>query len=297
MVMSRSVRINGFQSPPTMQQIMAFSLVLSSTFIAAGLLFPIAPQNAGGISFIVVYVVIFLVGFAAMIYTETVDPIREQAQDVSQLDRNRMVCQYCDNEKEMKSTTKHCHLCNKCVSHFDHHCIFLNTCIGARNYWTFFTLISTIVILQIMHIAYQIILLVRIANDDDEVKDQLDKIALDETSYSALAGILLIVPVVVLAAVGSLLGFHIYIKAIGTTTFLWIKAKRKMRLDRQNREQEMKRQQERAAEEEQQKISAERAQEQEEVDHKNLAERFVTDVTQVSEGVKKGEVKPGERQV
>jgi len=271
--------------------------VLSSTFIAAGLLFPLAPRNAEGVSFIVVYIVIFVVGFISMIYTETVDPIREQAQDVSQLDRNRMVCQYCDNEKEMKSTTKHCHLCNKCVSHFDHHCIFLNTCIGARNYWTFFTLISCIVVLQILHIVYQILLLVRIANDDDAVEERLDKIALDKTSYSALAGILLIFPVVVLAAVGSLLGFHIYIKAIGTTTFLWIKAKRRMRLERQNQEQEMKRQQVRAAEEEQQKISADAVREQAAVDHKNLAERFVTDVTKVSEGVHKGDAKPEEREV
>lgn len=39
-------------------------------------------------------------------------------------------------------TSKHCKLCMKCVQGFDHHCRWLNMCIGERNYKVFFVFLT-----------------------------------------------------------------------------------------------------------------------------------------------------------
>lgn len=42
-------------------------------------------------------------------------------------------------------SAKHCRTCDKCVNGFDHHCIWLNTCVGKRNYrWFFMTILTAL---------------------------------------------------------------------------------------------------------------------------------------------------------
>lgn len=41
----------------------------------------------------------------------------------------------------------HCKKCERCVEYFDHHCKWLNNCIGAKNYFEFFGLILLVLLL------------------------------------------------------------------------------------------------------------------------------------------------------
>lgn len=72
-------------------------------------------------------------------------------EPVPQLDREKHphvieegFCHLC-SIRTSSSRTKHCSACNKCVQRFDHHCKWLNHCVGGRNYAPFLMCVSTAV--------------------------------------------------------------------------------------------------------------------------------------------------------
>ena len=65
---------------------------------------------------------------------EVFRPVWDDTEDVMDL-----YCNVCD--AYVMERTKHCGPCNRCCEEFDHHCKWLNTCIGYANYGTFTTLI------------------------------------------------------------------------------------------------------------------------------------------------------------
>ena len=57
---------------------------------------------------------------------------------------NHPKCHICHKYQKNPLTTKHCGACNKCIDGFDHHCGWLNTCVGEKNYRAFLVLLASV---------------------------------------------------------------------------------------------------------------------------------------------------------
>lgn len=124
-------RINGFQKPWSWQQQVAVGMIiLDGVFYTAA----VVPHARRSINdwFYLAFLAVCLGGFQLM----HKDPSHNEKK-LSDKEREEMdsYCRYC--EGPTAASSKHCFDCNKCVPHFDHHCPWLNTCIGGNNYRTF----------------------------------------------------------------------------------------------------------------------------------------------------------------
>ncbi|KAH7514471.1 hypothetical protein FEM48_Zijuj11G0093100 [Ziziphus jujuba var. spinosa] len=116
-------------------------------------------------------------------------------------------CQKCAHYKPPRA--HHCRVCKRCVLRMDHHCIWINNCVGHANYKVFFIFVVYAVIACI----YALVLLVGSLAIDSEEEEQ-ESGSSSRTAY-VISGLLL-VPLSV--ALSVLLGWHIYLVLQNKTT-------------------------------------------------------------------------------
>jgi len=70
-------------------------------------------------------------------------------------------CELCPECEVIRTPrSKHCAICNKCIERFDHHCPWINNCVGVNNHNSFFTFIITLLLIIVLIVTSSVIMIV-----------------------------------------------------------------------------------------------------------------------------------------
>ena len=179
-IVKRRVRVNGFACPlhPTqlLTYVIYFGDILSFYAIDMVSLYhnSVLVYVLGSI-YLLLTVIVFYYGLQATKRDPT-DPTialekrcKEQKVPFNSEDYE-FHCQICDSH--VLSGSKHCGQCNRCTSGFDHHCRYLNNCIGEQNYDYFFKLIVWTFWMCLMHNLTNVFVILDIINQEKELLQQ-----------------------------------------------------------------------------------------------------------------------------
>lgn len=97
---------------------------------------------------------------------------------------SKIYVNYCHHEFiAIGKFTKHCKTCNRCAKDFDHHCIWVNNCIGGANYQLFIWMVCAFCVQEAIYIS---LMTTYIVKENQVVLDSVSQIIRDYYSYVIL---------------------------------------------------------------------------------------------------------------
>lgn len=108
----------------------------------------------------------------------------------------------------------HCRICDACIETQDHHCVWLNNCVGRRNYRFFFAYVATATLLAILLLAFSLAHIgLRAQHQNISFAASLSGRTQERVAFAMFLYALLALPYP-----GSLFGYHLFLVARGETT-------------------------------------------------------------------------------
>ena len=121
----------------------------------------------------IIMILLFLLSSFLLFYSGLIDPgimLKGHPNDIKNTKNNTKtksirihqlgyvsqykICETCYLIRPLRST--HCNTCNNCVTRFDHHCPWIGTCVGKRNYPIFFFFLCVLNLQQLFTVVVSI---------------------------------------------------------------------------------------------------------------------------------------------
>ena len=121
--------------------------------------------------------------------------------------------------------------CGRCTIGFDHHCKWINNCIGVKNYAKFIILILSVEVYHIYLVSHYAFILNFLFQDHNQKGSNLSN---EENNIFYASATFVIISVsfcaLIICLIGYLIAFHIYITVKGITTYQYF-VKRSSKID------------------------------------------------------------------
>ena len=232
---SLKVRRHGFESPYHPIQVSGWVVSIYTGLVICVLTFPeYNTLEATILSIIYSFLTVFYVYFGHFVTkSDPTDPailVYKASQDKQYLllrllleleEKNERFCGLCSCPVHISS--KHCIRCGRCTIGFDHHCKWVNNCIGSQNYRHFIYLVVVVEFYYLflsLNFAYVLALL--IYDKENYISSGYDKTSTFFYFDACFIGLGIFFSTIISAFNGYLIAFHIYLKLKGLTTYQYI---------------------------------------------------------------------------
>lgn len=250
----QTYKTNGFSPPFPWQQIVTwifYILNLSLFYVFTIALFPSVFKEIVIVTFGLFSIIVFILALIAT-YRNPADELfiaemrkKEEAKVEKrvywlEISKNQSFCIICCSN--INGSSKHCKKCNKCVEYFDHHCDWLNNCIGKANY-SYFYFLLLILLIQLFYgtgiCLYGFIKYIQWKNSFDKIDNDKDRYSLPS---AAITMILAVSDLILGVNLTYLWLIHTWLKYKGITTYEYILMKIEAReLNKKEKEKKVNR--------------------------------------------------------